>query len=133
MFIAVIVVIIGYHLLWLAFKAHAFSASTTSNSITTINSLNRHLTFIIWTSSYSIFLHVFFKCCISSLPSLLACHPWMIIHFALHTIWLNTAITFEILRNNKVYLFASSCITVGYKIRIFSYILINCHAYQSRP
>jgi len=61
MFITFIVVVIGDHFIWLAFKAHTFIAATASNSIATIRSDDWHFTICIWTHSDSILLHVFLE------------------------------------------------------------------------
>jgi hypothetical protein len=53
MLITVIIMIVWNHFFRLAFETHTFITSTTSNPITTISSLNRHLTTLIWTFSNS--------------------------------------------------------------------------------
>lgn len=59
--VTIVVIIISYHIVGLALEAHAFATSIAGHSIASINSLNRHLTLVIWTFSNVVILHVLFK------------------------------------------------------------------------
>ena len=61
MFVALVVVVIGYHFFRLTLETHTLVASAASNSITAINPDHRDLTFIIWTLPNTIFKHIFFE------------------------------------------------------------------------
>jgi hypothetical protein len=61
MLIAIIIIIIRYHLVRRTFEAHTLIASTTSDSKATISPYDRHLTTFIGADSHTIFLHIFFE------------------------------------------------------------------------
>ena len=133
MFIAVIVVVICYHLLGFTFEAHTFTTSVTCYPIATVYSLNWHLAFFIGASSNIVLLHIFLEGCITTFLSLLTCEAWMNVHFALKTIWLRATITFEIIFDDKVYLFASSRKTISHNLWVLTNILVYCHRNQLGP
>lgn len=124
MFVAVIVMVVGNHLVWLAFEAHALIASAAGYPIAAVCPLDWHLATLIWTFSDSIILQVFFECCISALLGLLACQPRMVVQFAFNTVRLLALIAAEVLLNEEVYLLAASGIAVGNYFRISSHVLI---------
>lgn len=78
MLVALVVVIIGNHLVGLAFEAHALVASAAGHSIATIHTIYWNLTSFVWTLTNSIVLHVLFENLVSSDFRLLACQPWMV-------------------------------------------------------
>lgn len=73
MFVAVIVMVVSNHLVWLTFEAHALITSAAGDPIAPVCPLDRHFAALIWTFSYSIIFQVFLKGCITSLLGLFTC------------------------------------------------------------
>lgn len=80
MLIAIVVIVVGYHLVRLAFEAHTLVTSTTCDPVTAINTNHRDFTLIVWTLPDPVFLHILFKGFITSAPCLLACYSRVIAH-----------------------------------------------------
>lgn len=71
MLITIIVMLIWYHFLRLALETHTLITARASHSIASVRSHYWHFTALIRTFSDTILLHVFLKCCITALFSLL--------------------------------------------------------------
>lgn len=124
MFIAIVVMVIGYHLLRLTLETHTLVTSATSNSIAPISPHNRHFTASIWAFSDTIFFHILLKSCISTLLSFFTSQTRMIIQFASDTICLITLIAVEMSLDQEINLFTSSSVAIRYYFRITANKLI---------
>lgn len=78
MLVAQVVVIVGYHLVWLALETHALVASAAGHSIATIHTIHWNLASFIWALTNAVVLHVLFENLITSYFRLLACQSWMV-------------------------------------------------------
>ena len=79
MVVAISIVIVSYHLFRLAFETHTFLASTTSDSVASINTIHWNSTFFIGILPNSILFHIFFECFISAALGFLTCDSRMIL------------------------------------------------------
>ena len=78
MLVALVVVIIGYHLVRLAFEAHALVASAAGHSIATIHTIYWNLACFVGTLTNTVILHVLLENLVTSYFRLFACQSWMI-------------------------------------------------------
>ena len=96
MFITIVVMVIGDHLLRLALEAHAFSTLRASHTITSVCPFNREFAIFIRTPPNIILSHEFLEGCRPTLFCFITGDTWMIVHFALQAKRLVTCVTFEI-------------------------------------
>lgn len=80
MLIAVVVVVVGDHLIGLAFEAHTLVASTASDPVAAVNTDHGDLALLVRALPDPVFPHVLLECFVSSIPRLLACYPRVIAH-----------------------------------------------------
>lgn len=74
MLVTFVVIIVGDHLVGVAFEAHTFVATTASDTIATIDTNKRHFTSLVRTCSYTILFHVLLEDLIVVTFGLLTCH-----------------------------------------------------------
>ena len=78
MLVAQVVVVVGNHLVRLAFEAHALVTSAAGHSIATVYTINWDLAGFVRALTDTVFFHVLLKDLVTSYFRLLACQPWMV-------------------------------------------------------
>ena len=123
--VAIVVMIVRYHLVRLTLETHTLSTSRTCHPVTAVQPLNRHQTVFVRTFSYVILLHELLKQSISTFFCLLTGQPPMIVHLTLETVGTLASITFKVGGFHFVHLLTSSSKAKSDLLRIFSHILIH--------
>lgn len=132
-FVAIIVVVVGDHFLWLTLKAHALVAATTSHPVAPIRPHDGHLTALIGAFADPIFLHVLFESQISTIFGLFASEPRVVIQLAPKAVRLLALIAIEEVFDQEVHLLAPSGIAAGDYLWVSANVLIQCYVLQLHP
>lgn len=78
MLVALVVVIVGNHLVRLALEAHTLVASATGHSIAAVHSVDWNLAGFVWALTDTVFFHVFFEDLVASHLRLFTCQSLMV-------------------------------------------------------
>lgn len=79
-FVALVVVVVGFHFICVAFETHAFVASAACDSVASVDSDHWDFAFVVGALADSVLEHVFFEELVAAYFSLFAGYFWVILH-----------------------------------------------------
>jgi hypothetical protein len=132
-FVAIVVVVVGDHLVGLALEAHALVASTAGHPVAAVDSDYRDLALFVGALPNPVFFHVLLEGLVAPLSSLLAGDPGVVTALALQAVGGQTDIALDMIGLYHVYLLASSSETESHHVCMLGQVLVGCHRHDLSP